>query len=209
LITNALSGLTCLAVSSGPSFCRIRPALAPPKARFLPISARDKKYQGKDLSILMNTTRKKNRGFTLAELMIVILIIGLITALSLPGYSRFLQSWKLNGEAEQFAATMRTARSAAIMKNLNAVFTFNVNARTFFYFEDNDRDGIRDNNEYQSATYRLIPQIEFAAHTLSGTTLTFGPMGNTSANGSITLRNTRKSTKIIRIYGGTGNITID
>lgn len=161
------------------------------------------------MSILMNTTRKKNRGFTLAEMMIVILIIGLISALALPGYSRFLQSWKLNGEAEQFAATLRTARSAAIMKNLNAVFTFNVNNRTFLYFEDNDRDGVRDNNEYRSATYRLIPQIAFAAHTLSGTTLTFGPMGNTAANGSITLRNTRNSIKIIRIYGGTGNITID
>lgn len=161
------------------------------------------------MSILMNTTRKRNRGFTLAELMIVILIIGLITALALPGYSHFLQSWKLSGEAEQFASTLRTARSVAVMKNLNAVFTFNVNNRTFFYFEDADRDGIRDNTEYRSATYRLIPQIVFAAHTLSGTTLTFGPMGNTSANGSITLRNTRNNTKVIRIYGGTGNITID
>jgi hypothetical protein len=84
-----------------------------------------------------------------------------------------------------------------------------VDDRTFFYFEDSDRDGVRDNNEYRSAIYRLIPQIIFAAHTLSGTTLTFGPMGNTRANGSITLRNTRNSTKIIRIYGGTGNVTID
>jgi type II secretion system protein H len=157
----------------------------------------------------MSTKRKKDSGFTLAELMIVILIMGLVAALALPGYSQFLQSWKLNGEAAQFAATLRTARSTAIMKNLNVVFSFDVNTRSFFYFEDRDGDDVLDNNEYRSATYQLIPQIAIAGHTLSGTTLTFGPLGNTRANGSITLRNTRNSVKTIRIYGGTGNITLD
>ena len=95
----------------------------------MPYALRDKKYRGKDSSILMNTTHKKNKGFTLAELMIVILIIGLITALALPGYSQFLQSWKLNGEAEQFASALRTARSAAVMRNLDAVFTNELNMR--------------------------------------------------------------------------------
>jgi prepilin-type N-terminal cleavage/methylation domain-containing protein len=157
----------------------------------------------------MKNTRWKNGGFTLAELMIVILIMGLIAVLALPGYTRFLQNWKLNGEADQFAAALRTARSAAVMKNTNAVFVFNVNNRTYFYFEDTDRDGVRDNNEYRSATYRLIPQISIAAHTLSGTTLTFGPMGNTRESGSITLRNTLHNTRTIRIFGGTGNIMVN
>ena len=39
--------------------------------------------------------------------------------------------------------------------------------------------------------------------------LTFGSKGNTRETGSITFRNLNNITKQIRIYGGTGNVTID
>ena len=59
----------------------------------------------------------KSKGFTLVELMFVILVFGLTMVMSLPGFGRFLQTWKLHGEVDQMASTMRSARSAAIMKN--------------------------------------------------------------------------------------------
>jgi len=149
------------------------------------------------------------RGFTLLELMISVMIVGAIAVLSIPAFSSFMLSWKLKGEAQQLAAALRAARSAAVMKNINTVFTFNPNDRTYSYFEDNDRDGARDSNEFQSATYRLVPQVVIAAHTLPGTSLTFGPMGNTRVDGSLTLRAAHNRIKTIRVYGGTGNVTID
>jgi prepilin-type N-terminal cleavage/methylation domain-containing protein len=152
---------------------------------------------------------KNDRGVTLMEIMITIIIAGMVVVLSVPSFNRFLQSWKLNGEAEQFAVVLRTARSAAVVKNTNAVFSFDEHRRTYFYFEDLDKDGVCDNSEYRSATYRFVPQVTFAARTLPGTTVTFGPMGNTRFSGSVTLRNNRERIKTVRIYGGTGNITID
>lgn len=158
------------------------------------------KSKGKDM---------KKAGFTLTELMVTISIIGLLAVLSVPGFTRFRQNWKLRGEADQFAATIRAARAAAVMKSTNAVFVFNLDERTFFYFEDDNRDGSRDAGEYRSATYSLDPAIRFAAHTLPGTTLTFGAKGNTPNSGSITLRNSYNSTRRVRIYGGTGNVTVN
>ncbi len=151
----------------------------------------------------------KKAGFTLVELMVTVCIIGLIAVLSIPGFTRFRQSWKLNGEADQIASTIRAARAAAVMKSINAIFTFDMDNSTFFYFEDNDRDGTRDSDEYRSATYDLDPAIVFSASTLPGTTLTFGSMGNTPNSGIITLRNTYNRTRNIRVYGGTGNIAVD
>jgi len=157
----------------------------------------------------MKNTSRKNRGFTLVELMVSISIIGLIAVLSVPGFSRFLQSWKLMGDADRFASTLRMARAAAVTKNISVVFTFDTDDNTFFYFEDNDRDGNLDNNEYRSAIYRLDPGIVFTAHTLSTATLTFGAMGNTRESGSVTFRNSYSRTRAVRIFGGTGNVTIE
>jgi type II secretion system protein H len=148
----------------------------------------------------------KSKGFTLVELMFVIMIFGLIMTASMPSFGRFLQTWKLHGEADRMAATLRTARGAAIMRNIDAVFSFDTNQRTYFYFEDADGDGSRDNNEYRSATYTLPPGINFESQTLGGTRVTFGPRGNTMQSGSITLQNGLERTRQITIFGGTGNI---
>lgn len=148
-------------------------------------------------------------GFTLVELMISILILGLVAVLAVPMYGRFTQNWKLNGEVEQFAAMMRTARSAAVMKNISTVFVFDIDRNEYFYFEDEDRDGSLDAGEYRSATHDLYDGIVFTAHTLSSTTLSFGHLGNTRESGSITFRNNFNTRKAVRIMGGTGNITVD
>ncbi len=141
--------------------------------------------------------------------MIVISIIGLIAVLALPNYGRFVATWRLNGEAQQFATTLRTARSSAVMKNIDVIFTFDTDASTYFYFEDMNKDGGHDAGEYMSAIYALPESIKITAFTLSNPTLTFGSKGNTRESGTITLLNVLSDTKDIRIYGGTGNVTID
>jgi prepilin-type N-terminal cleavage/methylation domain-containing protein len=148
----------------------------------------------------------KSKGFTLVELMFVIMIFGLVMTASMPSFGRFLQTWKLHGEVDRMAATLRTARGAAIMRSIDAVFIFDVNQRTYFYFEDIDEDGARDTNEYRSATYTLPPGINFESQTLGGTMVTFGPRGNTMQSGSIILQNGLERTRQITIFGGTGNI---
>ena len=141
--------------------------------------------------------------------MIVISIFGLIAVLALPNYGRFVATWRLNGEAQQFATTLRTARSSAVMKNIDVIFSFDTDANNYFYFEDMNEDGNRDAGEYMSATYELPEGVTITAFTLSNPTLTFGSKGNTRESGTITLRNVLNNTKDIRIYGGTGNVTID
>jgi prepilin-type N-terminal cleavage/methylation domain-containing protein len=167
------------------------------------------KMRTKDAGETMSDRRCRKSGFTLTELMVTILILGLIAALSLPMYGRFMQNWKLSSEAQQFASALRAARSAAVMKNIDAVFSFDMDTETYSYFEDNNRNGSHDSGEYRSPVYHLYTGLTISAHTLSGTTLTFGGMGNTRDSGSITLRNANNNTKAIRIYGGTGNITVN
>jgi type IV fimbrial biogenesis protein FimT len=154
-------------------------------------------------------TIQKNKGFNLVELMVAIIIAGIVIAMSLPAFGRFVHGWRLNGSAEQLSTTLRTARSAAVMKHINAVVQIDLNNNEYFYFEDLDSDGARDNGEYRSTTYELASGISFQGLTIPSATITFGPKGNTSSSGTITVQNLDQNTRAVRIFGGTGNITLD
>ncbi|MEJ2722237.1 MAG: GspH/FimT family protein [bacterium] len=102
----------------------------------------------------------------------------------------------------------RTARSAAIMRNIDVVFQFDMARGTYFYFEDEDGDGARDSGEYRSAIHTLPPGITFDSQTLGSTTITFGPRGNTMQSGTITMENGLQKTRQLSLFGGTGNIKV-
>ncbi|MCK4549814.1 MAG: GspH/FimT family pseudopilin [Candidatus Krumholzibacteria bacterium] len=157
----------------------------------------------------MNKIRRNIKGFTIVELMIAVSIVGLIAVLAVPNYQRFMHGWRLNGETQQLASALRTARSSAVMKNIDVVFSFDPGTNTYSWYEDANGNGSLDNGEYESAEYDLGETVKIAAHTLSSTTLTFGSRGNTRESGSITLRNTLNNVKNVRIFGGTGNVTVD
>jgi prepilin-type N-terminal cleavage/methylation domain-containing protein len=161
--------------------------------------------------LTMKTGSHKARqiGFTLIELMIVITIFGIAAVASVPAMGRFLQSWRLGGNADEFANHMRSARSAAVMKNVDAVFQFNTGNGTYFYFEDDDGDGAKDGAEYQSATFELSEGVTFQGQTLGGTTVTFESRGNALQSGTITLENRYARTRTVTLFGGTGNVTVN
>jgi prepilin-type N-terminal cleavage/methylation domain-containing protein len=175
----------------------IRTVLGPPVAHLL---------GGREVKITMN---HRKRGFTVTELMISIVIFGLLAAVSIPAFGKFMQSWRLNGEIDQLAGLMARARSAAVTKNTTTVFKFQMSEGTYYYFEDENDDGRRNSSEYQSAIRELPPGVQFASHTLSGPILIFGSRGNAQESGTVTLRNNRQNTKTVTIFGGTGNITSD
>jgi prepilin-type N-terminal cleavage/methylation domain-containing protein len=153
--------------------------------------------------------KSMQKGFTLTELMIVIAIFGIVMVSSIPAMGRFLHSWRLGGDADEFAGHLRGARSAAVMKNIDVVFQFNTGNGTYSYFEDDDGDGSRDGGEYQSATLTLSPGISFQGQTLGGTAVTFESRGNALQSGTITIENIYAQTRTVTLFGGTGNVTVD
>ncbi|MBI4721068.1 MAG: GspH/FimT family pseudopilin [Chitinivibrionia bacterium] len=151
----------------------------------------------------------KNKGFNLVELMVSIVILGIVLAMSLPAFGRFVHTWRLKGSADQLSTALRTARSAAVMKHTNAVFQIDLNRNEYFFYEDLNGNGSRESAEYRSATYELANGISFQGLTLPSAIITFGPKGNTSSSGTITLQDLGSRTRAVRIFGGTGTISLD
>ena len=149
------------------------------------------------------------RGFTLVELMVVISAMGLLIALSVPGVRSWLRSMKLNGEVNSMAMMMRTARSIAINRNSDVLFVFDQSEGEYFYVIDSDGDGSADDNEVQSGTHTLTDGISIGAFTTPQQWITFTSRGGTSDGGTITVQSHNENSRTIRVYSGTGNVTVE
>lgn len=57
---------------------------------------------------------RRQTGFTLIELMVVIAITAILIAMAVPSMSAFLAKWQMNSALNAFTGSMRQARSEAI-----------------------------------------------------------------------------------------------
>ena len=57
---------------------------------------------------------RNHRGFSLVEMMVVIGVFGLLTALSLPAFSRYVRSNRVSTSVSRFAGDLQMARSRSI-----------------------------------------------------------------------------------------------
>jgi prepilin-type N-terminal cleavage/methylation domain-containing protein len=67
---------------------------------------------------------RSDRGFSLVEMLTVVLIIGIMAAVGFPAISRYVRNYKVRGATREVTGEMQTARSRAIMSNTNSGVSF-------------------------------------------------------------------------------------
>lgn len=107
--------------------------------------------------------RKNEQGFSFAELMTVIAIIGILSAIALPNFLGSLPEKRLRNATRNLYADLQKARLLAVKENRSVRVGFvtddgdnpyngNGNPVTSYYFEEDDEDSdeyrIRDTDEF-------------------------------------------------------------
>ena len=73
----------------------------------------------------------RERGFTSTELMIVVAIMGSVTAVATPSISRWLTSIRMESATREIASTLQLARVKAITQNTSISIHFDTAANTY------------------------------------------------------------------------------
>jgi len=140
--------------------------------------------------------RLDKKGFTLIEMMIVIAIIGILSAIAAPNFSSYMATRRLNGAARMVMVDLMAARMAAITQNRNVQVAFSSSAgATYTYDATGTASSVKN------------VQTGFGYHDVtlsSNTSPTFLPNGTVLAatNGTVTLSNASGSKLITTSSAG-------
>lgn len=83
--------------------------------------------QGAAHSRAGRTVLRSRQGYTLTEMLIVVVMVGMLTMISLPKFSGLVERNKLTAAREEITAALATARSAAVQKGRTATVVFSGN----------------------------------------------------------------------------------
>jgi len=150
-------------------------------------------------------------GFTLMELMVVLVIFGIVTAVALPGFNKFMRAMDLNSEIQRTATTMRVVRQRAITENNNYVVWWDSSAKGWGWWDDDNNNGVHDGPEVSHTPEALpnwITVTNSGSNPFPSDSLTFFPNGSASVSGSRIYSNTDGYTRSISVVRPTGMVTV-
>ncbi|HSH29206.1 MAG TPA: GspH/FimT family pseudopilin [Thiohalobacter sp.] len=133
--------------------------------------------------------KKKTQGFTLIELLVTLAIMAILLTVGVPSFRDFIMNNRITTQANEFVASIQTARSLAIRHQRPAQICVSANpaaatpactastdwTQGWFVWVDLDRDSTIDNNEVMRVTQALAGTTTFDSTTRNA--FTYDPRG--------------------------------
>ncbi|MEK6193897.1 MAG: GspH/FimT family protein [Deltaproteobacteria bacterium] len=146
--------------------------------------------------------KKKNRGFTLMELMIVIAIIAIMSSIAIPNFIGWLPERRLDAGAQDILQGLQKSRSKAIMTNRNVIVTFDAGNNSFIAFVDEDASNDQSAGDLTIANRNMPAGVDLGVPDFVdlGNTVTFDNRGLPSTSGTVRLQNNNGTIQDIELY---------
>ena len=121
---------------------------------------------------------RKNSGFTLIEVIVVTIIVGIIAAISVPNFFAFLSRQQMNSALEQLLGGVKETQQQAMRQGIQCRVNINIGTNTL----------TGNPNGCLSSIRNLDDDITIRTNLPGGTPgITFSPKGTTTSAGTIVL----------------------
>jgi len=151
----------------------------------------------------------KQRGVTLVELIVVMVIIAIGAVLIAPNIGGFLPNYRLRSGAREIVSTMRLAQMKAISTNQGHGVAFGANSFQVFY---RDTGGVLQADGVSVSLPKGVELIDntFPLVTVGGSNKPFAEFNpnSTSSAGAVNVKG-KKGSKRITVASATGRIKIE
>ncbi|CAK8719193.1 hypothetical protein GCAAIG_08660 [Candidatus Electronema halotolerans] len=157
--------------------------------------------------IMLEKRIKDSSGFSLMELMVVIAMIGILSAVALPGILHALPEQRLKNAARNLYADMQRARMLAVKENKRMYVKFSGSdtadaADDFYYCVDDTKKGP------ENAVFRRNLSEDGDVSFGKTNNISFGPTGS-AGTGSTYLKNQNQDVCYVIITTRHGHVRID
>jgi len=139
---------------------------------------------------LFEIISRKKAGFTMLEMMIVVVVIGIFAAMATPMLFSSIPKLKSRAEARNILSMLRIARGRAVSENLQYGVYLDTSNKQYFIFMDSVNPSLSTYDVGDSIV--MGPQIMerdvvFASQSFGNNCVVFMPNGGASQSGSVTV----------------------
>ena len=151
------------------------------------------------------------RGFTMLEMMIIIVIIGILASIAAPSFFNWIPQMKLKSDARMSLNYLRQVRAQSVAKNSQFGVYFDRENRLIYVFQDCDNPAgsiyTPGLDSLLEAPVSFDSDVILSNCTFQNDTVIFYPNGSASSSGEILLQNSGGATVYsVDVLASTGRV---
>lgn len=135
---------------------------------------------------------QNSNGFTLAEFLIVICIIGIISLIGIPAFRAYQPSLQLSGAVRDLVTDLRYAQQLAVTEQITYGIRFSTSTNQYQIIKIGTTEEILETKD-------LPEKVSFQEISFTDGKVKFNPYGAVKEAGSVTLINVKNVTTTIEV----------
>jgi Tfp pilus assembly protein FimT len=150
--------------------------------------------------------KNNNKGITILEIMIMLVILGITTTLAVPRFGQVIDKLKLKTTARDMVSSLRLARSHAVSQRSQFGVYFDLESNQYVLFKDLANPGsftYDAGSDSDMVTTSLPGNTSFGWSSFPNFTVIFKPDGSASSSGLVELHSVSEE------EGYSGYFTVD